>query len=99
MSTGAVIVLVAGGATFTNKWYQTRQADWKVPVATLLLAGGIEAISSVDKNAGTVTALLVLLGAVTTKFNGHSAIDTITALSASHQSSKPSSPQPNKKKV
>jgi hypothetical protein len=77
--TSAVIVLVAGGITFTDKWYWSKAIDWKIPVATLLAAAGIDALAKLDNKAATILSLLVLLGAVTTKFNGHSAVDTVTS--------------------
>lgn len=74
------ITLVAGGITFVNQWYQTHNADWKVPVATLILAAGVGGLSNLDSKAATILSLLILLGAATTKYNGHTAIDTITGL-------------------
>lgn len=74
------IVLTAGAVTFTGEWYWQRKADWKVPLATILLAGGAEALSGLDRSGATLLSVLVLTGALATKFNGHSAFDMITAL-------------------
>lgn len=80
MAAAAVIVLTAGGITFTNDWYQTRNVNWKVPVATVLLAAGIDALESISPVAATGLAVMVLLGAATTKFNGKSFADTLTSM-------------------
>jgi glucokinase len=77
LAAGPVIILVAGGITFTNDWYQTRNVNWKVPVATVLLAAGIDAVNTVSPLAATSLAVMALIGAATTKFNGKSAADTI----------------------
>lgn len=75
--TATVIVLTAGGMTFVNKWYQTKDIDWKVPVATVLIAAGVDLISNLDNSAAIGLSLLILLGAATTKFNGKSPVDLI----------------------
>ena len=73
-----VIVLVAGGATFTTEWALAKKIDWKVPLATLLLAAGMEGLSAIDRNGATLLSLLVLMGALTTKWDGHSPVDLIS---------------------
>jgi hypothetical protein len=74
------IVLVAGAVTFTGEWYWTKTIDWKVPLATILLAGGFEVLSNMDRNGATLLSVMVLVGALSTKFSGHSAFDMITTL-------------------
>jgi hypothetical protein len=83
--TSVVITITAGGITFVNQWYQTKRIDWKVPVATLILAGGIDLLAKLDSKGATILAFLILLGAASTKFNGKSAVDTVTALINSKQ--------------
>jgi hypothetical protein len=73
-----IIVLVAGSATFTTEWALAHKIDWKVPLATLLLAAGMEGFSAVDRNGATLLSLLVLLGALTTKWDGYSPVDLIS---------------------
>jgi hypothetical protein len=85
MSAAVNIVLLSGGLTFTNEWYQTRKADWKVPVATLVLAAAAGGIANVDKSAGAFFAGLIFLGAVTTKFNGKSVINLVTDFAGTTQ--------------
>jgi hypothetical protein len=77
---GTTIVLVAGAVTFTGEWYWNKTIDWKVPLATVLLAGGFEVLSNVDRNGATLLSLMVFAGAASTKFSGHSAFDMVTAL-------------------
>jgi hypothetical protein len=71
------IVIVAGTVTFGNEWYQTKEVNWKIPLATILIALGIDGLSHLDSNAATGLAILVLIGAVTTKFNGQSVANVI----------------------
>lgn len=75
-----VIVLISGGATFTVEWAFGHKIDWKVPLATVLLATGFEGFSALDKNGATLLSLMVALGAFTTKFDGKSAIDLINSV-------------------
>lgn len=77
-NTAGVIVLTAGTVTFANDWYQTKNVNWKVPVATVLLAAGIGALENVSPVAANGLAVMVLIGAATTKFGGKSFADTIT---------------------
>jgi len=77
---GTNIVLVAGAVTFTGEWYWSQKMDWKVPLATILLAAGFEGLSSLDRNGTTILALIIFAGAASTKFSGHSAFDMVTAL-------------------
>jgi hypothetical protein len=74
------IVLVAGSLTFVGEWYWEKKIDWKVPLATVLLAAGAEGLSAVDKNGATIMSIMVFLAAATTKYNGHSATDMVTNL-------------------
>jgi hypothetical protein len=77
---GAAIVLTAGGITFANEWYQTHSLDWKVPVATLVLAAAVDLISDLDSGAAVILGILILAGALTTKYNGKNPVDTISQL-------------------
>jgi hypothetical protein len=77
---GPAIVLGAGALTFVGEWYWNKEIDWKVPLATVLLAGGVEILSSVDRNGATILSLMVAAGALSTKFNGHSAFQILTGV-------------------
>jgi hypothetical protein len=75
-----VIVLISGGTTFTVEWALGHRIDWKVPVATVLLAAGFEGFSALDRNGATLLSLFVMLGAFTTKFDGKSAADLLSGV-------------------
>jgi hypothetical protein len=77
---GADIVLIAGAVTFTGEWYWKKEIDWKVPLATVLLAAAFEGLAQVDPHGAVLLSLMVFAGAATTKFDGHSAVDMVTAL-------------------
>ena len=74
------IVLTAGTMTFANEWYQTGKVNWRVPVATLLLAAGFDALAHVDNKAAVGLSIMVFIGAATTKFGGASVADTLAQL-------------------
>lgn len=76
--TATVIVLTAGSITFVNEWYQTKKVDWKVPLATLLGAFLMDGLSHLDQGAATGLSVMILIAAAVTRFNGHSAADTIS---------------------
>jgi len=78
------IVLIAGGMTFANEWYQTGKADFKVLVATAFGAALMDGLAQVTKQpngkpgkAAIGLAIMVLIAALSTRFDGKSAIDTL----------------------
>ena len=78
--TATVVVLTAGTITFANEWWQTHQINWRVPVATVLLAAAFDGLSKLDRQVATLLSVMVLIGAVTTEFNGKSAASTLAGL-------------------
>ena len=74
------IILIAGGMTFANEWYQTKQINWRVPVATLLIAAVFDGLGRLDSKAATTVAIIALIGAATAEFNGKSAASTLSDL-------------------
>ena len=71
------IILTAGTITFGNEWYQTGKVNWKIPVATVLIAAVFDGLAHIDQNAAVGLSIIVLIGAVTTEFNGKSVADTV----------------------
>jgi hypothetical protein len=72
MSTPTNIVLGAGVLAFGNEWMQTKSPNWRMPIGTagaMLITSGITKVSPA---AGTAFAVIVLIAAVTVKFNGKS---------------------------
>ncbi len=84
-ATATGIVLIAGTVTFSNEWYQTKQVNWRVPVATLLVAAIFDGLARVDDKAAIGLSVMVLIGAVTTRFNGKSVADTVAETFAAKQ--------------
>lgn len=80
VNTATGIILVAGTITFANEWYQTGKADFKVAVATMIAAAVFDGISHISPTAGTGLAVIALLAAFTTKFNGKSVADTVAGI-------------------
>jgi hypothetical protein len=89
MPASVTITVVAGGMTFVNEWYQTKNIDWKVPVATVVLAAAMDGFSKVSNGAATALSVIIFLGAATTQFNGKSTVDTITDLLGNTKTSAP----------
>jgi len=75
--TATVVILVAGTITFGNEWYQTHEINWRIPLATIIGALLFDGLSHVSNRGATGLSFIVLLGALTTKFNGKSAAGTI----------------------
>jgi len=74
------IILAAGTMTFANEWYQTKQVNWRVPIATLILAAAFDGLARLDNGAATSLAVIAFIGAGTTEFNGKSAFATLAQL-------------------
>jgi hypothetical protein len=79
-NTGAMLVLGAGAMTFVTKFYYTQDIDWKIVIATPIISGGFALLGKLDASATMILGLMALLTAATTKFNGESFVDILTAL-------------------
>lgn len=79
-ATATGIILIAGGMTFANEWYQTGKADFKVLVATAFAGAIFDGLAKLDDKAAIGLATIVLLGAFTTRFGGKSVADTMVQL-------------------
>lgn len=79
MHASGIIILVAGGSTFVNEWMQTKNIDWKVPIATALAAAGMEGLAALDEKAALSISVMALIAAATTRFGNppKSTIDMI----------------------
>jgi len=71
------IILVSGTITFANEWYQTGKVNWRIPVATVLAAAVFDGLAHIDDKAAVGLSVVVLIGAMTTKFGGKSAAETV----------------------
>jgi hypothetical protein len=76
-NTGTVITLCAGGFTFMNEWLQTKEVNWRIPVATVILAALVDGIAHLDTKIATTFSVIILIGAVTVPINGKSPIEEI----------------------
>jgi hypothetical protein len=79
MDTGVGLVLAAGTMTFGNEWLQTQGLNFRVPIATLLLAGMDGALSALSPKAGVAFGAIVFIGALTVPLNGKSPISELNA--------------------
>lgn len=75
--TGMKLVLLAGTMTFGNEWLQTRQLNWRVPVATVLAAAAVSGFSNISPNGATSLGVMALIVAAATPLNGKSPIQEI----------------------
>lgn len=78
-STATGIILIAGTATFATEWYNTGKVNWKVPIATLLAAAVFDGLAKLNDKAAIGLSVMVLLGALTTKWGGRSVVETVAA--------------------
>jgi hypothetical protein len=74
------ITITAGTMTFANEWYQTKEVNWRIPVATLFLAAAMDAVAYLDETVSVMLATMILIGAGVAEFNGKSAFDTLATL-------------------
>jgi hypothetical protein len=79
-NTGTVIVVAAGGMTFANEWLQTKDINWRIPVATVLIAALVDGIAHLDQKIATTFAVIVLIGASVATINGKSPIDEFNSV-------------------
>ena len=79
-NTGPIITLTAGTITFANEWWQTKQVNFRVLVATALLAAAIDGLGKLDSKIATSLSVMILIGALTTEFNGKSAASTLAGI-------------------
>ena len=80
MAAATNIILVAGTATFVNEWYQTHEVNWRVPVATVLIAAVFDGLAKLDPKAATGLSIMAFIAAMTTQFNGQSVAGTVASL-------------------
>jgi glucokinase len=76
-NTATTLIITAGTITFANEWYQTKQINWRVPLATVLAALLFDGLSHVNEKAATGLAIMALLVSLLTRFNGHSVAETL----------------------
>lgn len=86
MAAATNIILAAGTMTFANEWYQTKEVNWRVPVATLLIAAIFDGLAKLDDKAATSLSIIAFIGAATAEFNGKSAASTVAGLFSSSPS-------------
>jgi hypothetical protein len=72
VSTPTNIVLAAGTLSFGNEWIQTGKPNWRMPIGTLGAMLVTSGVTKVSPPAGTAFAVIVLIAALTVKFNGKS---------------------------
>ena len=74
------MVLLAGTLTFGNEWYQTKDINWRVPVATVLAAVVAAGIGKVSPNGATALGIMALITAAATPLNGKSPIQELKSV-------------------
>lgn len=65
--------------TIGNEFLQKGSISWRVPIATLLLAAGAQALASWSPSAANGLATMVLIGAAITPYNGKTPITEFTS--------------------
>jgi hypothetical protein len=80
MDAGPALVITAGAITFTNEWLQTNKPSFRPLVAGLVGSVAIAGVSKLSPKSGTALGVMVLIVAVTTKFNGKSAVSEFASV-------------------
>ena len=75
--TGMKLVLLAGTLTLANEWLQTKDINWRVPVATVLAAAAVSGVGKVSPGGATTLGVMALIVAAATPLNGKSPIQQI----------------------
>jgi hypothetical protein len=73
------IVLIAGTMTFANEWYQTNSINWRVPIATFGAAWLMAGVAEASPQTANGLAVMVLIVAMSTPFNGKSVFQEIAS--------------------
>jgi len=77
MDAGPGLVVAAGAMTFANEWYQNGKFNWRIPVATILGAALVGGLAAFSPNSGKALGGIILIGAATAKFGGHSVVEEL----------------------
>jgi hypothetical protein len=80
VDTGMKLVLLAGTLTFSNEWLQTKQVNFRVPVATVLAAAVVSGIGHLSPVGGTSMGVMALIAAAATPFGGKSPIQELNSV-------------------
>jgi hypothetical protein len=80
VDTGMKVVLLAGTLTFGNEWLQTKQINWRIPVATVLAAAAAAGIGRVSPGGAASLGVMALIVAASTPLNGKSPIQQISSV-------------------
>lgn len=72
---GTGLIMVAGTLTFGNEWVQTGTPNWRIPIATLGSALLFSGLNEIAPKASTALGVIVLIAAVTVRFNGKSVVE------------------------
>jgi hypothetical protein len=75
--------------TFGNEWLQTNQVNWRIPVATVILAALVDGIAHLDTKIATMFSVIIFIGAATVSINGKSAIDEFSSVLGSSKTKTP----------
>jgi hypothetical protein len=74
-STG--IVLGAGAISFTNDWYQSKQPNWRIPIATFAVALIFAGIEKLNERAGVGLSVIMLITVLVTPMHGKAPLQTL----------------------
>lgn len=89
--TGMKLVLLAGSLTFVNEWLQTKQVNFRVPVATVLAAAATGGVGLISPGGATGLGVMALIVAAATPLKGKSPIEEISSVVNSSSATKKSS--------
>jgi hypothetical protein len=74
------LVILAGTLTFGNEWLQTREVNWRIPVATVLAGAAAAAVGQVSPSGAASLGVMALIVAAVTPLNGRSPVQEFSAV-------------------
>lgn len=74
-STG--IVLGAGAVSFTSDWWQSKQPNWRIPIATFAVALVFGGIEKLNERAAVGLSIMMFITVLVTPFHGKSPVQLL----------------------
>jgi multisubunit Na+/H+ antiporter MnhG subunit len=71
-------VLGAGTVSFTSAWWNTKQPNWRIPIATFAVALVFAGIEKLNERAAVGLGVMMLITVLVTPINGKSPVQTLS---------------------
>ena len=92
MAASTGIVLTATGISFANEFLNTKQLNFRIPVAGMIVALVFDGIEKIDQGAAVGLASIMLITVLVTPFSGKSPAQTLAGLAIAKPAENSTSP-------